>query len=356
MYIKEEFVMKAIQINQYGHSDVLNIKKDIPKPTVTSGHILVEVYAAGVNPIDWKIREGHLQNMIKIQFPMTLGVDFAGVVAEVGEGVTDFKKGDQVFGMSSFARDGLGSFAEFVLVDARHIAHKPKKLNFVEAAALPLAGVSALQALVEIMKVSPGKKILIHGGSGGVGSVAIQLAKHFGCHVATTVRDKNKKFVKDLGADEVIDFEKQAFEDILHDFDAVLDTVGGDTYIKSFKVIKNGGIIVSLLEQPRKENSEKYASMLAHLRQETGESPKVTATFMLTGINKDRLTKLTELFNKGAFEVILDKSFSMGAAKEALDYQKDKHPHGKVVLEIKQDSGISKIKKKTANMVKERGS
>ena len=348
--------MKAIQFNQYGQGDVLNYKNDISKPTVIPGHVLVEVHAAGVNPVDWKIREGLLQQMVKIQFPAILGVDFSGIVVEVGEGVTDFKKGDAVYGLSNFYRDGTGSFAEFVLAESKHIALKPKNLNFVEAAALPLVGVSAYQALVDLMKLSNGKKVLIHGGAGGVGTIAIQLAKHLGCYVATTVREKNIKFVKDLGADEVIDFEKQAFEDILHDYDGVLDTVGGETYIKSFKVIKNGGMIVSLLEAPRKELSEKYAAMLAHLRQESGENPKVTATFMLTGINTERLTKLAELADQHAFEVILDKSFSLDAAKDALDYQKDKRPIGKVVIEVMSEGGVSKLKKKFINMVKEKGS
>lgn len=346
--------MKAIQINQYGHNDVIHLTKDTNKPKVTPGNVLVQVHAAGVNPVDWQIREGLLQKLVKVPFPATLGVDFSGVVVDVGEGVKDFKKGDEVFGASNFYRDGQGTFAEFAVVDAKKIALKPKKLTHTEAAALPLAGVSALQSLVEIMKLSKGKKVFINGGSGGIGTLAIQLAKGLGCYVATTAREKNKKFLQELGADEVIDFERQKFEEILHDYDAVLDLVGGESYIKSFKVIKNGGTIVSLLEAPRQELSEKYAAMLAHLRTETGENPKVTATFMLTGVNKERLTMLATLADRGAFEVILDKSFSLEAVKDALEYVRTQHPRGKVVLEVIADGNIPKQKKKSGNSVKEK--
>ena len=167
-----------------------------------------------------------------------------------------------------------------------------------------------------------------------MGTIAIQIAKHLGCYVATTAREKNKKFLEELGADEVIDFENDSFENILDHYDAVLDLVGGETYIKSFKVIKNGGIIVSLLETPREDCSEKYAAMLAHLREETGENPKITATFMLTGVTQDRLTQLSLLVDKGVLEVILDKTFSLEKTNEALEYQEKHHPRGKVVVQV----------------------
>lgn len=179
--------MKAAQINKFGGSEVVEINKNAPKPVVSPGRLLVEVYAAGVNPIDWKIREGH----IPLKFPATLGGDFSGVVAEVGEGVLGFKKGFEVYGYASILGAGSGSFAEFVSADAKVMALKPKNITHVEAGALPLTGVSAWQALVDHIGLSRGKKILIHGGAGGIGSMAIQLAKHLGAYVATTVSAKD---------------------------------------------------------------------------------------------------------------------------------------------------------------------
>ena len=188
--------------------------------------------------------------MIHLQFPSTLGMDFSGVIKQVGEGVpSDFKQGIEVYGQAGVTSGGSGAFAELALANAESIAHKPKRLSHVEAAALPLVGVSAWHALVENIGLSSGQKILIHGGAGGIGSIAIQLAKNLGAHVATTVSTDDKQFVHELGADEVIDYKTQTFEDLIHDYDAVFDTVGGETYTRSFRVLRKDGIIVSMLEQ-----------------------------------------------------------------------------------------------------------
>jgi len=231
----------------------VNDKASVPNPS--SGKILVNIKASGVNPIDWKIREGYMQQMAPLQFPSTLGMDFSGIIKQVGENVpSDFKQEDEVYGQASVLRGGSGAFAESALVDQDAIAHKPKTLNHIEAAALPLVGVSAWQALVENIGLSKGNKILIHGGAGGIGSIAIQLAKHLGGYVATTVSTNDKQFVQELGADQVIDYKAENFEDIIRDYDAVFDTVAGDTYKRSFKVLKKGsGIIVSMLEQPNSD-------------------------------------------------------------------------------------------------------
>lgn len=188
--------MKAVQLTGYGESGSLHFNKQVDMPTIPPEHVLIEVCAAGVNPIDCKIQSGNLKNRLKLNLPATLGLDFSGVIVDLGEGVNGFTKGDEVYGMCSFYNTGSGSFADFVIANPKNIALKPKKLTHVEAAALPLAGISALQSLVEIMNVSEGKRVLIHGGSGGVGSIAIQLAKSMGAYVATTVRSKNKKFVQ----------------------------------------------------------------------------------------------------------------------------------------------------------------
>ncbi|HYY40546.1 MAG TPA: NADP-dependent oxidoreductase, partial [Nitrososphaera sp.] len=247
--------MKSAQIKRYGGGDVVEINQSTSSPIDPPAEkVLVSVKAAGVNPADWKIREGYFQQMVPLQFPSTLGMDFSGVIEKVGKDVSDFKQGDEVYGQAGVIRGGSGAFAEIALANADSIAHKPKTLSHEEAAGLPLVGVSAWQALVEIIRLSKGQKILIHGGAGGIGSIAIQLAKHLGAYVATTVSTNDKQFVRELGANEVIDYKTQTFEDLLHDYDAVFDTIGSETYTRSFKVLKRGGgIIVSMLEQPNQE-------------------------------------------------------------------------------------------------------
>ena len=179
-------IMKSIQIRKYGSSDVIEINQSIPEPIVSMGKVLVIVKTAGVNPIDWKIREGYMQQKFQLQFPSTLGMDFSGVIKQVGEGVSAFKQGEEVYGQASVVTGGSGAFAEMALTKADSIAHKPRNLSHAEAAALPLVGVSAWQALVENIALSKDQKILIHGGAGGIGSIAIQLAKHLGAYITTT--------------------------------------------------------------------------------------------------------------------------------------------------------------------------
>ena len=315
---KRDGNMKAAQINKYGGSEVVEINKNTPKPAAARGQILVEVYAAGVNPIDWKIREGY----IPLKFPITLGGDFSGVVADVGEGVSGIKKGLEVYGYASVLGGGSGSFAEFVSADAKVMALKPKNITHVEAGGIPLTGISAWQALVDHIGLSTGKKILIHGGAGGIGSIAIQLARHLGAYVATTVSAKDMQYVKELGADEAIDYKNQKFEDMLHNYDAVFDTVGSETYIGSFKVLRKGGIIVSMLEQPPSDLIKQYG---------------VNAIGQLTQVNSERLSKLAELIDQRVTKVHVDKTFPLEQAGEALAYLQSGHPRGKVVLKMKKN-------------------
>jgi alcohol dehydrogenase len=308
----------------YGSSEVVEINQNAAAPNDPSDEkVLVKVKAAGVNPIDWKIREGYMQQMIPLQFPSTLGMDFSGTIEKVGAGVSGFNVGDdEVYGQASVTRGGSGAFAEIALANADSIAHKPKSLNHQEAAGLPLVGVSAWQALVETIGLTDGqKKILIHGGAGGIGSIAIQLAKRLGAYVATTASTNDKQFVKELGADEVIDYKTQTFEDLLpHDYDAVFDTVGGETYKRSFEVLKRGsGMIVSMLEQPNQQLMEQFG---------------VKAIFQFTQVNRERLTKLAQWVDQNNIRVNVDRTFPLEEAGKALDYQKDVHPRGKVVLAI----------------------
>jgi NADPH:quinone reductase-like Zn-dependent oxidoreductase len=311
--------MKSAQINKYGSSEVIEINQSTSEPTVSSGKVLVIIKAAGINPADWKIREGGLQQLISLQFPSTLGVDFSGVIKQIGEGISpsDFKQGDEVYGQAGVINGGSGAFAEMALANTESIANKPKRLSHAEAAGLPLVGVSAWKALVENIGLSKGQKILIHGGAGGIGSIAIQLAKYLGADVATTVSINDKQFVQELGADQVIDYKTQTFEDLLHDYDAVFDTVGDETYRRSFKVIKKGGVIVSMLDQPDSELMNQYG---------------VKAIFQFTQADRERLTKLTQWVDENNIRVNVEKTFLLDEAGDALDYQKDVHPRGKVVL------------------------
>jgi alcohol dehydrogenase len=313
--------LKSAQINEYGGSEVVMINQDTSEPILSSGKVLVSVKAAGVNPIDWKIREGDMQQMIQLQFPSTLGIDFSGIINQIGENVSssDFKKGDEVYGQASVWTGGSGAFAEMALVNAESIAHKPERLTHVEAAALPLVGVSAWQALTKDIELEKGQKVLIHGGAGGIGSIAIQLAKIIGAYVATTVSSNDKQFVQALGADVIIDYKAETLEDLIHEYNAVFDTVDGDTYTRSFKVLKKGGIIVSMLEQPNSELMDRYG---------------VKALFRFSQVNNEWLTKLAKWVDQNNIKVNVEKTFSLDEAATALDYQRDVHPRGKVVLTL----------------------
>ena len=323
--------MKSAQIKTYGDSEVLEINSNAPSLNdPLESMALITVKAAGVNPSDWKLREGFFKQMAPLQFPATLGMDFSGVIEKVGErfssSTSDLKQGDEVYGQAGVLAGGSGAFAEMASAKADKIAHKPKTLTHEQAAGLPLVGVSAWQALVEIMQLSKGQKILIHGGAGGIGSISIQLAKHLGAYVATTVSTNDIQFVKELGADEAIDYKTQTFENVLsHDFDAVFDTVGGETYTRSFKVLKRGdsgdssggSIIVSMLEQPVQELMNQFG---------------VKAAFLLTQANRELLTRLAEWVDQNNIRVNVERTFPLNEARAALDYQRDVHPRGKIVL------------------------
>jgi alcohol dehydrogenase len=310
--------VKAARLQSYGGVEAVHIE-EISLPDPKPGELLVRVHTAGENPIDWKIRAGYLKQRMPLQLPITLGGDFSGVVEAADTGVTDFKVGDEVYGQASVTNGGSGSFAEAVLARADATAAKPHSVSDTEVAGLPLAGVSALQALTEHLRLAAGQKILIHGGAGGIGSGAIQLAKHLGAHVATTASGDDFGYVKGLGADTVIDYKTQKFEEILHDLDAVFDTIGGDTYVRSFKVLKKGGRLVSMLEQPRQD-----------LMQEFG----VEAFAQFTQVTTERLTKLAELVDQGALKVHVDKTFPLSQVSAALLYLQKQSPRGKVVLKI----------------------
>lgn len=312
--------MKTAQINKYGGKEVIEINSNVSKPQVAEGKIVIEVHAAGINPIDWKIRQGYMAQMMPLQFPATMGGDFSGVVTEVGGGVSGLRVGDEVYGQAGVLLGGSGTFAEYALVSSQNVAKKPKNVSHQEAASLPLAGVSAFQALLENINLKKGQKILIHGGAGGIGSFTVQLAKYLGAYVYTTVSMEDVAYVKELGADEVIDYKSQKFEDIAKDCDAVFDTVGGETYNRSFNVLKKGGVILSMAEQPNAELMEKYG---------------VQAMYQFTQPIREKLEKLAVLVEQGAVKVHIDKIFRLDETADALSYLELGHPKGKVVLQIK---------------------
>ena len=311
--------MKAAQVTQYGGPEVLKTVSDAPKPIITDDQVLVEVHAASANPFDWKVREGMVRMMGELTFPATLGGDLAGVIAQVGANVSHVKVGDAVYGLAG-ALSGHGSFAEFAPVAGNSIGPKPASLDFGHAAALPMVGVSAIQALIEELNLITGQKILIHGGAGGIGSVAIQIAKHLGAYVATTTSAKNAGFVTSLGADEVIDYKTEKFQDKLSDYDAVFDTVGGDVYTDSFKVLKTGGTIVSMNVPPSEELMAEY---------------KVIAKGFYTQVTVERLAQLTELVEAGVVTISIDKTFELDEAGEALAYLQAGGYRGKVVINVR---------------------
>jgi NADPH:quinone reductase-like Zn-dependent oxidoreductase len=311
--------MKAAQINSYGGEEVLETTDDAPKPQAGAGQILVEVHAAAANPFDYKVREGYMREFIPLKFPATLGGDVAGTVAEIGTEVTGFERGQAVYGMAN-AAGGKGSFAEFTPVSAKQLVAKPNSVDFVTAAALPLAATSAYQALVDHINLQANQKILIHGGAGGIGSMAIQIAKHLGAYVATTVSDADADFVKGLNADEVINYQAQDFSALLKDYDAVFDTVGGETNTKSYAVLKNGGTLVSMVQPTDEALAKQYG--VKYIQQ----SSKATT---------ERLTKIAELVDKGILQAKVDKVFALDQAAEALEYLKTAHPRGKVVIQVK---------------------
>lgn len=312
--------MKAVQIRQYGGKEVLELNQNAPKPVAGDGQVLVEVHAASLNPVDWKIRAGYLKEMAPLTMPATLGGDVSGIVAAVGASASHLKVGDRVYGYASRLSGGSGSFAEFVAAKPTTLALAPRNAGFVEAAALPLVGASALQAIEQHIKLQRGQKILIHGGAGGIGSVAIRLAKSIGAYVAATANADDRAYVQELGADEVIDYKKEAFEAKLKNFDAVFDTIGGDTMEKSFKVLRKGGTLVSMLGPPSSE-----------LAQKTG----VTAIGQLTHITTEALKRLAQLVDGGTIKVRVGKVFPLDKSKEAFDLLEEGHARGKVVLEIK---------------------
>src|SRR5438105_12376090 len=249
--------MTAIRIHNYGGPEVLHYE-DAPRPQPQAGEVLIRVHAAGVNPIDWKVREGHMKDFWPHKFPLILGGDLSGVVEELGPSPAAagrFKIGDEVYSLPDPTR--IGAYADYIVVREPELALKPNSLHHIRGAAVPLAALTAWQSLFETAQLQPGQRVLIHAGSGGVGHFAVQLAKWKGAYVFATASTKNQDLLRDLGVAEPIDYTQQRFEDIARKIDIVLDTIGGETQERSWSVLKKGGVLVSLVQPPSEEKAKK---------------------------------------------------------------------------------------------------
>ena len=333
--------MKALVLKRYGGPDQVAFA-DIPRPVPKPDEILVQVHAAGLNPIDNMIPKGTFKPFLRFQLPATLGSDLAGVVVEVGSRVTRFKPGDAVF--ASIFDLGTGSLAEFALVPENAAVLKPANLDFVQAASIPMVGLTSWQALKERAHLKPGQKVFIPAGAGGIGTFAIQLAKYFGAQVATTTSTGNVDLVRSLGADEVIDYTKQQFEDVLRDYDAVLGTVRGDSLKKSLRILKPGGTVVSLVGPPdaafgRARGMNFFMRsvlwLLSWNMNRLAKKRGVEYSFLFAHPDGGQLAEIGELLHAGTIRPVIDKIFPFDQAKEALAYLEKGRAKGKVVVQLK---------------------
>ncbi|MGG2067475.1 NADP-dependent oxidoreductase [Bacillus sp. S14(2024)] len=330
--------MKALAIENYGKKPNF---LDFPMPKINNDEVLVEIYAASINPLDTKIRKGELKLLLKYKMPLILGNDFSGKIVEVGTSVTKFKVGDEVYGRPRANK--MGTFTEYLSVNQEDIALKPKNLSFEEAASIPLVGLTSYQALHDILRIEKGHKILIHAGSGGVGTFAIQLAKHMGAFVATTASD-GSDLVKSLGADEVVNYKTEKFEHLIRDYDAVLDTIGGATLERSFVTLKKGGKIVSISGIPNgrfaKENGfssfkKTLFSIASYKLTKLEKKHNVQYTFLFMKHSGEQLRILTEMLESEVIKPTLDKVFIFEDAQKALEYAEAGRAKGKIILKLK---------------------
>ncbi|MFJ2447619.1 NADP-dependent oxidoreductase [Pseudomonas sp. NPDC087626] len=332
--------MKAFLIDRYGkHTGRIG---EAPAPTVGAEDVLIEVHASSVNVLDSKIRKGEFKLILPYALPLILGNDLAGVVVEVGSQVTRFKPGDQVYARPPEAR--IGTFAQLIAVNQNAIALKPANTNMAQAASIPLVALTAWQVLVETAQLKKGQKVLIHAGSGGVGSLAIQLAKHLGAFVATTTSTSNVEWVKALGADVVIDYSQQNFESVLHDYDLVLNSLGADVLEKSLKVLKPGGQLISISGPPTAQFAQEQGlswplqqimRLLSLGIRRKARKQNVSYGFVFMRANGAQLQHITELVEAGIIKPVVDRCFDFESTAEALQYVELGRAKGKVVVILK---------------------
>lgn len=336
--------MTVMTVQKYGKNPVS--KTTVPVPAIGDDDVLVKVHSASVNPVDFKVRNGDLKLILPFKLPLILGNDVAGTVAQVGKNVRAFSVGDAVFGRIDKVRANQemgGTFAEFCAVSEQNLAKMPANLDFNQSASLPLVALTAYQAFTEKMQAKQGDKVLIHAGAGGLGSVAIQIAKNLGLYVATTASGQGLEIVKALGADEVIDYKQENFAEKLSNFDFVLDTIGGETLSNSFKILKTGGKIVSVSAIPTAQFAEEWE--LARWKKwlfkiasngiiKTAKKHNAHYEFLFMRPDGEQLNIIKNWAENGKLTPIIDKVFAFDDTQKALDYQETGRAKGKIVIEI----------------------
>ncbi|AJQ60097.1 NADPH:quinone reductase [Bacillus thuringiensis] len=332
--------MKAMIIDRYGKVPMR--MAEVPTPEIKEYEVLAEIHAASINPIDFKIRDGKVKMLLKYEMPLILGNDFAGVITKVGSKVTRFKVGDEIYARPR--KNKIGTFAEYIAIHEDDIALKPKNLSFEEATSIPLVGLTSYQALHDIMQLQKGQKILIHAGSGGVGTFAIQLAKIMGATVTTTASEAGANLVTSLGADEIINYKTEKFEDILKNYDAVFDTIGGATLEKSFNIIKSRGNIVSVSGMPNARFGKEFGSGFFKTLLFSLASKKLTAlekkhnaqySFLFMKPSGDQLRTIANYIEAGKIKPVIDRVFPFEDAQKAMEYSESGRAKGKIIVKIK---------------------
>ncbi|GAC1044975.1 NADP-dependent oxidoreductase [Hyphomicrobiales bacterium] len=333
--------MKAFLIDRYSKGGILRLSES-PMPELRDNDVMVEVHAASVNPLDAKIRDGEFKLILPYRLPLILGNDVAGVVVRVGSKVRRFKPGDEVYARP--AQDRIGTFAEFIAINEADVAMKPQNVTMEEATSLPLVALTAWQGLVERAGLKKGQKILIHAGSGGVGTIAIQLAKHIGAHVATTTSTANVDLVKKLGADVVVDYKRDDFEKVLQGYDVALNSLGKDTLEKSLRVLKPGGKLISISGPPdpafaRQNGSgwllQQVMGLLSFGIRRKSRHRGISYSFLFMTASGEQLGQITSLVETGAVRPVIDKVFPFENLNEALTYVEAGRVKGKVVISVK---------------------
>ena len=333
--------MKAFVVNRYGKKEELHLT-NVAEPKVGQKDVLVQIYATGVNLLDSKIRDGEFKLFLPYKPPFTLGHDVAGVVVKIGEGVKQFKVGDEVYARPSDHR--IGTFAEYISMHESDVAFKPKNLTMEEAASIPLVGLTGWQALVEKANLKKGQKVFIQAGSGGVGTFAIQLAKHLGATVASTTSIANIDLVKSLGADIVIDYKKEDFENKLKDYDVVLNSQDSKTLEKSLRVLKTGGKLISISGPPDPDFAQEIKAnwflkpiikFLSLSVRKKAKQLNVNFSFLFMKANGRQLTEITKLIDSGIIRPVIDKVFPFEQTNEAMAFVETGRAKGKVIIKVK---------------------
>jgi NADPH:quinone reductase-like Zn-dependent oxidoreductase len=333
--------MKAFIVDRYGGADRVRAG-EMPEPELREDDVLVQIHAAGVNPLDSKIRNGEFKLILPYRLPLILGNDVAGVVVRAGSRVRRFKPGDEVYARPP--EDRIGAFAELIAMNEDAVAMKPKALTMEEAASIPLVGLTAWQALIERANLKKGQKVLIHAGSGGVGTLAIQLAKHVGAVVATTTSAANLDLVKRLGADIAIDYRKDDFATLLRDYDVVLNSLSGETLEKSLRVLKPGGTLISISGPPDPDFARDIGAswilklvmrFLSYRIRKKARRHRVNYSFLFMKASGDQLREIASLIDSGIMHPVVDRVFPFESTKEALAYVESGRAKGKVVVTMR---------------------